>query len=180
MGETEPFPVLVQYRVGTIAAGKLRHTKVNEARVTWDDDAIVTPLAQRDLIDLIIDGINPQLRSKLVEDIGRWSSHPQRRKESQDKIFREKRQEEFATYLRDESWKDYVQPFMQAISALPRQDLAKMAEALVNLTAFLMRMAADRDETVAGPVDVALLSKGDGFIWAKRKELLPQAGMIAV
>ena len=33
-----------------------------------------------------------------------------------------------------------------------------MAEALVNLTAFLTRMTADKDETVAAPVDVALLS----------------------
>ena len=63
------------------------------------------------------------------------------------------------------------EPFMQAVSALPRQDLAKMAEALVNLTAFLMRMAADQDETVAELIDVALLSKGDGFTCIKHKEL---------
>src|SRR5262245_28693266 len=37
------------------------------------------------------------------------------------------------------------------LSALPRQDLAKMAEALVALTAFLMRMTADQEETVAEP-----------------------------
>ncbi|MEA1869822.1 MAG: hypothetical protein U9N09_06735 [Euryarchaeota archaeon] len=34
-------------------------------------------------------------------------------------------------------------------------------------------------ETVAGPIDVAVISKGDGFIWIKRKhyferELNPQ------
>jgi hypothetical protein len=46
-----------------------------------------------------------------------------------------------------------------------------MAEALVNLTAFLTRVTADKDETVAGPTDVALLSKGDGFNWIKRKTL---------
>ena len=51
-----------------------------------------------------------------------------------------------------------------------RQDLAKMAEALVSLTAFLKRMAADQDETVAEPIDVAILSKGDGFIWVKHKD----------
>jgi hypothetical protein len=84
------------------------------------------------------------------------------------------------TNLKDESQKDYEQPFMHAVSALPRQALAKMAEAFVNLTAFLTRMTADKDETVAGRVDVALLSKGDGFIWAKHKELPPQAGMLAV
>ncbi len=66
---------------------------------------------------------------------------------------------------------------MQAVSGLPRQDLAKMAEALVNLTAFLMRMNADQDETVAEPIDVALLSKGDGFIWIKHKDLIHVPGV---
>lgn len=53
-----------------------------------------------------------------------------------------------------------------------------MAEALVNLTAFLMRMTADQDETVAEPIDVALLSKGDGFMWIKHKELVRQTGIL--
>jgi hypothetical protein len=43
-----------------------------------------------------------------------------------------------------------------------------MAEALVNLTAFKRRMT-DELETVGGPVDVAVISKGDGLVWVKRK-----------
>ena len=54
-----------------------------------------------------------------------------------------------------------------------------MAEALVNLTAFLMRMSANKDETVAEPIDVALLSKGGGFTWIRHKELVRQIGVPA-
>jgi hypothetical protein len=86
----------------------------------------------------------------------------------------DKRKKEFTDYIREEILQGYDQPFMRAISALPRQDLAKMAEALVNLTAFLIRMTVDQDETVAEPIDVALLSKGDGFIWIKHKDLIGQ------
>ena len=43
-----------------------------------------------------------------------------------------------------------------------------MAEALVNLTS-LKRRVTPEDETVGGPVDVAVISKGDGLIWIKRK-----------
>lgn len=55
---------------------------------------------------------------------------------------------------------------------------AAMAESLVNLTSFKRKMSMDA-ETVAGPIDVAVISKGDGFIWIKRKhyferELNPQ------
>ena len=43
-----------------------------------------------------------------------------------------------------------------------------MAETLVNLTSFRQRVSPDA-ETVGGPVDVAIISRGDGFIWIKRK-----------
>jgi hypothetical protein len=53
-----------------------------------------------------------------------------------------------------------------------------MAESLVNLTSFKRKVTME-SETVAGPIDVALITKGDGFIWIKRKhyfkaELNPQ------
>lgn len=43
-----------------------------------------------------------------------------------------------------------------------------MAETLINLTSFKRHVTHDA-ETVGGPIDVAVVSKGDGFIWIKRK-----------
>ena len=51
---------------------------------------------------------------------------------------------------------------------MPKEDLAAMAESLVNLTSFKRRISREA-ETVGGPIDVAVVSKGDGFIWIKRK-----------
>ena len=59
-------------------------------------------------------------------------------------------------------------PVLDAVHMLPKDALAEMAEALVNLTAFKQRVSLDA-ETVGGPIDVAVISKGDGFIWIKRK-----------
>ncbi len=179
MGESEPFPALFQYRVGTVAAGKLRCTKVDEARV-GPADAVVVPFAQRETIDMIIGGIHPRLRGKLIDDVDRWVLNGGKNGKAGKPERIEKRRKEFADYMRDEIQQRYDQPFMDAVSALPRQDLAKMAEVLVNLTAFLMRMTADQDETVAEPIDVALLSKGDGFIWVKHKELVRQTGILSL
>ena len=47
-------------------------------------------------------------------------------------------------------------------------EMADMAESIVYLTS-LMKRVSPEEETVGGPVDVAVLSKGDGFIWMKRK-----------
>jgi len=52
-----------------------------------------------------------------------------------------------------------------------------LAEALVHLTAFRAHMSADEDETVGGPIDVAVISKGDGFVWVKKKDLLRGDGL---
>ena len=50
----------------------------------------------------------------------------------------------------------------------PKDELAAMAESLVNLTSLKRKISLDA-ETVGGPIDVAVISKGDGFIWIKRK-----------
>lgn len=68
---------------------------------------------------------------------------------------------------------NYVRKVVDMIKFLPKQDLAYMAESLVNLTAF-KRKVSDDSETVGGPIDVAVISKADGFIWVKRKHYFTQ------
>jgi hypothetical protein len=62
----------------------------------------------------------------------------------------------------------YIDPIMSAVAVLPKDELAEMAESLVNLTSFKRRVTIEA-ETVGGPIDVAVISKGDGFVWIKRK-----------
>ncbi|MNP85604.1 hypothetical protein D3C76_1854140 [compost metagenome] len=50
-----------------------------------------------------------------------------------------------------------------------------MAETLANLTSFRRKLMMDSySQSVGGPIDVALISKGDGFIWIKRKHYFNQ------
>jgi hypothetical protein len=46
--------------------------------------------------------------------------------------------------------------------------MAAMAESLVHITSLRRRISLNA-ETVGGPIDVALISKGDGLVWIKRK-----------
>ena len=62
----------------------------------------------------------------------------------------------------------YADPLLEVVQGLPKPEMANLAEALVNLTSVKRKMSADA-ETVGGPIDVALISKGDGFVWVKRK-----------
>lgn len=63
---------------------------------------------------------------------------------------------------------NHVHKVLSILGVLAKPDLGYMAESLVNLTAFKRKISNDSD-TVGGPIDVAILSKGDGFIWLKRK-----------
>lgn len=51
---------------------------------------------------------------------------------------------------------------------LPYGDLSNLAESLIKITS-LKRRIQDDIESVGGPVDVAIITKGDGFKWIKNK-----------
>jgi hypothetical protein len=72
--------------------------------------------------------------------------------------------EKFRSKVTDEQFR----PIGLAVSALPKEEMAAMAEALVDITS-LKRKVDSKLESVGGPVDVAVISKGDGFVWIKRK-----------
>lgn len=67
-----------------------------------------------------------------------------------------------------------VDPIIDTVAFLPLKELASMAESLVNLTSFKRRVTMV-PETVSGPIDVAVISKGDGFIWINRKQYFEAA-----
>lgn len=62
----------------------------------------------------------------------------------------------------------YTEPLLQTVIGLDKEDMANMAESFIALTSLVRRMQP-REETVGGPVDVAVISKGDGFVWINRK-----------
>lgn len=61
-----------------------------------------------------------------------------------------------------------VGPVMRAVASLPKEEMARLAEALVEVTA-LKKKVSPTVESVGGPIDVCVVTKGDGFIWIKRK-----------
>jgi len=74
----------------------------------------------------------------------------------------------FEQHLSEWEQTKFVSPVVDIVGDLPKDDLAAIAESLVNLTSFKHKITAEA-ETVGGPIDVAVISKGDGFIWIKRK-----------
>ena len=78
-----------------------------------------------------------------------------------------------------ESLKEWeMKPLLTSISFLPKEDLTVLAESLIAITA-LRRKIDDDVKSVGGPIDVAIITKDEGFVWTKchdsfDKDLNPQ------
>ena len=58
--------------------------------------------------------------------------------------------------------------FERMIALMPKMELIELAEALVSITV-IERKATFNEGTVGGPIDVAFITKHEGFVWIKRK-----------
>lgn len=63
---------------------------------------------------------------------------------------------------------EHYAPLARVISSLPVSDLAALAKSLVELQSLKERVTRE-SESVGGPIDVAVISKHDGFVWMERK-----------
>lgn len=61
-----------------------------------------------------------------------------------------------------------LHPILDSVNALPKDELGGMCESLINLTSLRRKVDANL-MSVGGDIDVAVISKNDGFVWVKRK-----------
>lgn len=76
--------------------------------------------------------------------------------------------QEISLSINDFIYNTSTEPVLKILPTFPKEELASIAETLVNLTSF-KRKVSQETETVGGPIDVAIITKGDGFVWVKRK-----------
>jgi hypothetical protein len=182
-GKRDVFPRLRRFAFECVIAGHLKYIEGNATDVGHNERAVIIPFAQREQVDTFMEGIAPRLRHHLhgwwrdkldevVEEVGGMLKFPEEELPALIAAFEDRREEilgeEYETSLSRFSWENNIQPVINIVGQLPKDELAEMAESLVNLTSFKRRVSPDA-ETVGGPIDVAVISRGDGFIWIKRK-----------
>lgn len=182
-GETEHFPHLTSFEVLGIADDFPLYFMNKVTSIEHSHEAVVVPLAQHEMVWTFMEGIDPDLQKHIEKSTGELfrqmagiildrlktdypKSSPRFGKQVQqaiDKLLPDL-YNEWRTFRR----RQYTDPVMNTAASLPKDELAAMAEALVNLTRFKRRISSE-PETVGGPIDVAVITKGDGFVWTKRK-----------
>jgi hypothetical protein len=64
-----------------------------------------------------------------------------------------------------------VSSLVESVASFNIDDLSNMAESLISITN-LQRHITSAEESVGGPVDVAVITRSEGFTWIKRKNTL--------
>ncbi len=174
-GEKELFPSLVSYKIEGFWLDVLKYKIEFNESIRFNRRAIIIPFAQKDMVYLFMEGIHREyltiekvyltefLRQFLEEMNKKFQSKINNLEEVIDSAV-----DDFEQKLKNYRRTEYTDPILNIVEVLPKSELATMAETLVNLTS-LKRKWSPEQETVGGPIDVALISKGDGFIWIKRK-----------
>ena len=188
-GESEIYPSVVNIELEGVIQGRLKYRlrKDKSRKITSNRDSFIYPFAQEDMVNLFMNGVNSQVLSHMqsaltdfikgVPDLIKdenLKSETQTPAEIKDELLLNLRAK-LGTYYQDFGQHirtAHITPVMNMVRVLPKDELAAMAEALVNLTAF-KRKVTNTLETVGGPIDVAVISKGDGLVWVKRKHYFP-------
>ncbi|NOU51670.1 hypothetical protein HG263_14130 [Pseudoalteromonas sp. JBTF-M23] len=182
-GEAEIYPSILAFDVEGVVENKLKYKKncQKSHTIKSGDDCKIIAFAQEDMVATFMNGINPQVAyfiqsylNKLLQRLPELLNSENISSEDRKRFSKEVTMllEGFTRAFREHLQSEHVQPVMRMVTVLPKDELASMAEALVNLTAFKRRITESM-ETVGGPIDVAVISKGDGLIWVKRKHYFP-------
>ncbi|APC47149.1 hypothetical protein BME96_02675 [Virgibacillus halodenitrificans] len=184
-GEKEIFPHLLNYRLEGFVNGQLKYKKLKDKEISYTSDkkagtAAILPFAQREMVDSFMYGIEPTMEDTIfgiVEEV-LTNYHEQIKKhlniDLTDEQVKETMRlgnemyESIQSSVNEYQQSNYIEPLLGVVRSLPKEELAEMAEALVNLTSFKRRVTR-ATESVGPPIDVAVITKGDGFIWMKRK-----------
>ncbi|MEU1970940.1 hypothetical protein ABZ477_04755 [Microbacterium sp. NPDC019599] len=193
-GDAEYYPRLREFRAKAVYKDRLMAFDVLESKT---DIGVYLPgdiksFAQGDMIRSFTDGIQDQVRGEMIEFWNNWRTRdvgnavaadarldglaPADRAAVTDSIrdMSSTAVDEFLDHMAKYEQASVKGPLLQSVAFLPKDELGAMAESLVNLTTLKRRVSINEAQTVGGAVDVAVVSRGDGFVWLKRKHYFDQ------
>ena len=180
-GEAEHFPAVLDLQIGGVYGGRLKVRPASLAQVSDENPSNIMAFAYTNMVEAFLHGISPRVRAH-VEDatsfirempplaldaVGELGNAEKAKAVEAVRRVSQAKAAEFAHSVL-QGTNDRSQKIARAVGTLTIGELAQVASTLVDLSSFEQQMSLEQ-ETVGGPVDVAVISKGDGFIWINRK-----------
>ena len=186
-GKNDIFPTLLPTYVSGAFNNRLRYYLDTNGMYAIGEDcsASITPFAQSDVMITLMKGIAPnfydrvtELHSKslsderekiasLLKDEGVDEAIIKKVRNIDTTDIEKKHSESMDEYMQEE----YIDGIVNAVESFNVEDMANMAENLVSITS-LQRHFSSSDETVGGPIDVAVITRAEGFTWVRHKDFI--------
>ena len=173
LGSKELFPTLVALELDGFYFGRARtmnHTLVDIDR--RGETAAVVPFAQKDMperfilgIDKRFEGALEKIATSMVSDVVGQAGDAF--DEDQGELIRAAAARQFKDGL-DQLKRNSEETLKTVVNHMSKKELGEVAFSLVELTSRKRRYSTDM-ETVGGPIDVAILTRNEGFVWVRRK-----------
>jgi hypothetical protein len=186
-GQDEVFPSLRAVEIEGGAQGAIKLKLSNSENISLQNPAVLASFAQTDTITGLAQGAHPELWKHIKDTLSHYfiDTVPEQLREKIEKlqgepsevakVLKEEAKTFLAGVLRDFeadvlNWIQHErsQALRLAIAMASKEALSEIAESLVNV-ASLQQKISFSEETVGGPIDVAIITRGDGFIWMRRK-----------
>jgi hypothetical protein len=179
-GDKEIYPSVISLKVSEVVDNKLRYKDDLSDNISDLNNGSILPYAQTDVMNMFIKGIDPVFENTFVDIFRKFvTDYNESIKnmafpistdlaENIDKFDINALVLQFQNEIQKYKRENQINPTVNTVSILSKEDLAEMAESLIYLT-YMKRRISSNEESVGGPIDVAIISKGDGFIWKKRK-----------
>lgn len=181
-GNKDIFPSLIEYHVTYAIDNRIKYSFSQKQIIDNGNIAVISPFAQSDVALTFVNAVDDDLkrvfynnhkqtvigfRDEVVAQMENAKA-PQGLIDILNGLDIDKYASDYVKSMDGYISQRYTKPLLVTISCLEKEDLADMAESLVRMTC-LKRHVTNAEETVGGAVDVAIITKGDGFVWKKRK-----------
>jgi hypothetical protein len=174
-GKDDFFPSFIEFSCTGFVIAHLQFKKNGEHAISRYDSGFFKTFAMSSMTDTFTMGFGPDVYTSVRSHL-RKSLQDFANKLTSDVGKTSKKVEDFiddALKQHTDGWteavfQNHARPLRQVIGSLPIEELANLAETLVMLES-LKEKVTSPSESVGGPIDVAIITKHEGFVWGKRK-----------
>ncbi len=181
-GDKDVFPTTIEYQSCCYLSEDHAELKKNEVKIDHTSPARLLPFAQASmaetfrmgmsqtvfvsLMGAVADETDQLIQAAVTASGGQVASIPDlpgMLKEARDRI---------GDKVLEDARNENAYPLQRVISSLPIDEMANLAETLINLQSLKERVTKP-SESVGGPVDVAAITRSEGLVWIRRKHYFP-------
>lgn len=189
-GDEDLYPSVVTVCISGTFDDRLRYyfDEDDSDEITTTNSASIIPFAQCDTMLSLMRGIHPLMLDTVIQ------KHEDLLEDSKEKLLEaakaagvtesqlakltdavnmeeavEKYRQELVGYYRN----TFIDGVVDAVESFNVEDMVDMAESFISITN-LQRHISSSEESVGGPVDVAVITKSEGFVWVKHKQWFQQ------